>query len=278
MRAQVYESHVDIVGSEGGRAVRRIRPVSKVLNVSAYKFVTLDDTPALRESIRSHAERHQLKGTVLLATEGINLVLAGDVAALHDFIAWLRLDSRFAALACKQSHSDRVPFRHLRVKVKGTIINIGTADGSATIRPDIERAPALSPATLTRWLEAGCDDNGREVVVLDTRNAFEVDHGRFAGALDWRLRSFGEFPAALTRHRAEIEGKTVVTYCTGGIRCEKAALLMRNAGLADVWQLDGGILHYLEQTQAPHWRGECFVFDERETLDPALRPRQPQTA
>jgi UPF0176 protein len=110
-------------------------------------------------------------------------------------------------------------------------------------------------------------------VTLDTRNAFEVDHGTFEGAIDWRLTKFSDFPAALDAHKRELEGKTVISFCTGGIRCEKAALYMREAGLHDVWQLEGGILKYFEETGGTHFRGECFVFDERESLDKSLSPR-----
>jgi UPF0176 protein len=112
-------------------------------------------------------------------------------------------------------------------------------------------------------------DEGRPVVMLDTRNGFEVDAGAFAGALDWRLARFSDFPAAAQAHAAELQGKTVVSYCTGGIRCEKAALWMQQAGIPHVLQLDGGILRYFEDVPgAPHWQGSCFVFDERVALDP----------
>ena len=108
-------------------------------------------------------------------------------------------------------------------------------------------------------------------MLLDTRNAFEVDYGSFAGALDWRLERFTQFPDAAARHRSELEGKTVVSYCTGGIRCEKAALYLREEGI-DAFQLDGGILGYFEAVGADHWTGDCFVFDEREALSPGLEP------
>ena len=108
--------------------------------------------------------------------------------------------------------------------------------------------------------------------MLDTRNGFEVDIGRFRGAVDWRLARFGEFPAALAKHRGQFTGKTVVSYCTGGIRCEKAALAMRASGIEHAMQLDGGILAWFEQTGGAHFDGRCFVFDERIALDPALAP------
>jgi UPF0176 protein len=242
--------------------------VKSILNISAYKFVSLDGTARWRESIHSHAQAQSLKGTVLLADEGINLFVAGAEEKLRGFLAWLTSHAVFADLPVKESWSDGVPFGRLRVKVKPEIIRMN----HPTIRPQTARAPAVDARTLARWLDAGIDDTGREVVLLDTRNAFEVDRGRFRGAHDWRLRKFSEFAQALPVHRAEFEGKTVVSYCTGGIRCEKAALLMAEAGMPNVLQLDGGILKYLEETGGEHFEGDCFVFDEREALNGALAP------
>jgi UPF0176 protein len=242
--------------------------VKPILNVSAYRFVELADAAGWAERIRVEAERCSLKGTLLLAEEGINLVVAGNAAAVSDFMAWLAAQAPFAGLEQKTSWSDSVPFRKLVVKVKPEIIRMN----HPTIRPQQGRAPALAPQTLKRWLDTGVDDAGRPVVTLDARNAFEVAHGRFRAAHDWRIARFSDFPGALQQHRAELEGKTVVSYCTGGIRCEKAALLMQQAGLADVWQLDGGILNYLEQTGGTHFEGNCFVFDQRAALDDTLAP------
>jgi len=246
-------------------------PVDPILNISAYLFTQLADTGALRESIRSQASARALKGTVLLAEEGINLFLAGEAAPLREFVAWLRSDTRFAGLDPKESWSGERPFGKLLVKVKREIIRMN----HPAIRPQDERAPSVDAATLARWLAAGVDDAGREVVTLDTRNAFEVDHGRFRGALDWRLARFSDFPQALQARRGELEGKTVVSYCTGGIRCEKAALLMRDAGLPHVLQLDGGILKYFEEAGGRHFDGQCFVFDQREALSDTLGPALP---
>jgi UPF0176 protein len=142
-----------------------------------------------------------------------------------------------------------------------------------TIRPAQGRAPAVDARTLKRWLDAGHDDEGRPVVTLDTRNAFEVDHGRFQGAIDWRITKFTEFPAKVLAHREALQGKRVVSYCTGGIRCEKAAIYMAEAGIDHVVQLEGGILRYFEEAGGAHFHGHCFVFDEREALDPALVPK-----
>jgi UPF0176 protein len=242
---------------------------SPVLNVSAYRFVPLDALDARRQRVHDAAAAADLKGTVLLAEEGINLVLAGEPGGVRAFLGALRADPLFSGLQAKESWSDALPFQRLKVKVKREIIRMNMP----AIRPGLARAPSVAPATLARWLAAGCDDAGRPVVTLDTRNAFEVDAGAFEGALDWRLHRFSDFPEALAAHREELQDKTVVSYCTGGIRCEKAALLMQAMGLEHSCQLEGGILKYFEETEgAPHWRGGCFVFDEREQLASDLAP------
>lgn len=241
-----------------------------ILNISCYLFVGISDPQALRDQLHAHASQLGLKGTVLIAEEGINLFLAGPAADVHAWVDALRADARFAPLAPKESWSDTVPFRKLLVKVKPEIIRMN----HPTIRPDRSpRAPALPAATLKRWLDQGHDDDGRPVVTLDTRNGFEVDVGAFDGAIDWRITKFSEFPDAVKAHRAELEGKTVVSYCTGGIRCEKAALYLADQGLGGpVYQLEGGILKYFEEVGADHYHGDCFVFDERRAVDPGLAP------
>jgi UPF0176 protein len=240
--------------------------VNSVLNISAYRFVALDAPHALREDLLHGAGALGLLGTILLAPEGINLFLAGAQEAVRDFLARLGADPRFADLQVKESWSARQPFRKLRVKVKREIIRMN----HPAVRPAQGRAPAVDAITARRWLERGQDDAGRPVVTLDTRNGFEADHGSFEGAIDWRLSRFSEFPQAFEAHRAQLEGKTIISFCTGGIRCEKAAIYMREAGLDHVWQLDGGILGYLQETGGAYFKGNCFVFDEREALDPQL--------
>ncbi len=242
---------------------------ARFLNLSAYAFVPLERLAARRDAIEASARACGVKGTVLLADEGINLFVAGPAADVREWMAQLRADPALAALDAKESWSASCPFRHLRVKIKREIIRMNQPQ----VQPAAGRAPAIDAATLKRWLDAGHDDTGRALVLLDTRNAFEVDAGAFAGAIDWRLDKFSDFPAALQAHRDELAGHSVVTYCTGGIRCEKAALALRAAGLEQVWQLDGGVLRYFEsQPGAPHWRGQCFVFDDRASLAPDLRP------
>lgn len=236
--------------------------MNAILNISCYLFVPLPDAAALRDLLHARALAAELKGTILLAEEGINMFLAGPAAAVRGFVEALRADARFAELNPKESWSDTVPFRKMLVKVKREIIRMD----HPAIRPANGRAPSVSPATLHRWLDQGHDDEGRPVVTLDTRNAFEVDAGAFDDAIDWRIAKFTEFPPALAAHKAALAGKTVVSYCTGGIRCEKAAILMREQGLEHVYQLEGGILKYFEETDGAHYHGGCFVFDERAVL------------
>ena len=240
--------------------------MNQVLNIAGYKFAALEQPEELQQRLHASAEALGLRGTILLAQEGINLFLAGEPAHVETFLQTLRGDSRLADFQATQTWSAAQPFRKLRVKVKREIIRMN----QPAIRPAQQRAPAVDPATAKRWLDQGHDDEGRAVVLLDTRNGFEVDHGSFTGALDWRLRSFGDFPQALATHRHELKGKTVLSFCTGGIRCEKAALHMRDSGVEHVWQLDGGILRYLQETGGAHFEGACFVFDEREALDARL--------
>lgn len=240
-----------------------------ILNLSTYKFVTLADAATLRAQIQGQANACRLKGTVLLAEEGINLFVAGPEAGARAFIDYLRSDARLADLAPKESWSETIPFKRMNVKLKREIIRMN----EPAIRPEAGRAPSVAPQVLARWLAQGHDDAGRPVVTLDTRNAFEVDHGTFEGAIDWRISKFSEFPAAVQTHRAQLEGKTVVSFCTGGIRCEKAGIYLQEQGLEHIYQLEGGILKYFELTDgAPGWKGSCFVFDEREALGAQLVP------
>ncbi|BDV31435.1 sulfurtransferase [Microbacterium terricola] len=241
----------------------------RVLNIAAYLFTRIDDPAGLRPLLRERATASGLKGTIILAEEGVNLFLAGDEAPLRSFVDDLRTDHRFAALTTKDSWSAEQPFARMLVKVKREIIRMDRP----TIVPAAGRAPAVEPETLRRWLDQGHDDTGRDVVLLDTRNAFEVEYGTFDGALDLRIERFTQFPDAVAAHGDELAGKTVVSFCTGGIRCEKAAIHLRESGV-DAWQLDGGILGYFEHAGGAHFSGDCFVFDEREALGADLAARR----
>ncbi len=235
-------------------------------SIAAYCFVHVDDPRALADAIEPIARDHGLLGSVLVAEEGLNLFLAGGRCGIDRFLAWLKADARFAGIEVKFSGSGRQPFARLKVKVKREIIAFRRDDAS----PLQGRAPAVAPEVLARWLQQGHDDSGRAVVMLDTRNREEVAYGTFAGALTLPIDNFTDLPGAVTAQRDRLAGTTVVSFCTGGIRCEKAALWMRAQGMDNVLQLDGGILGYFERVGGTGYEGRCFVFDERVALDPEL--------
>lgn len=239
-----------------------------IVNIAAYKFVTFEADALNRERFLAQCRQLDLKGTILLSPEGINLFLAGMRDAIDSFLAWLRTDARFTDIEVKESRSATQPFQRMLVKLKPEIITMR----HPLIKPELGRAPAVSPVTLKRWLDAGYDDAGRPVVMLDTRNGFEVEVGSFEGAVDYKLGKFSEFPDLVAERREDFKGKTVVTFCTGGIRCEKAAIHMQSTGFDSVYQLDGGILKYFEEIGSAHYFGECFVFDERRAVDQRLTP------
>ena len=244
----------------------------RIVNLAAYRFVTIDAIDLWRAQLSERCEALGLRGTILLAPEGINLFVAGTPEAAGAFVAFLRDDplfeGKFADLSFKESFSETQPFRRMLVKRKREIITMK----KPAIQPELGRAPSVDAPTLKRWLDEGRDDEGRPVVMLDTRNAFEVDVGTFEDAVDYRITKFSEFPSVVEAHREQFEGKTVVSFCTGGIRCEKAAIHMKEVGIDHVYQLEGGILKYFEEVGGAHYRGECFVFDYRTALNPQLEP------
>jgi len=239
-----------------------------MINTAAYQFVTIQDPQTLAASVLAQAEHCALKGSVLVAVEGINVFLAGKADQIGAFYAWLQADARFAQMRIKYSKSVHRPFARLKVKIKPEIINFRRNAASPLCR----RAPSVRPVVLREWLRKGKDDRGRPLVLLDTRNAQEVAYGTFQGALTLPIEKFTELPGALEPHRAVLTDATVVSFCTGGIRCEKAALWMQSEGMDNVLQLDGGILGYFEEVGGEGYEGRCFVFDERVALNPELKP------
>jgi len=246
-----------------------------IANTAAYHFTAVADPDALCATLRERATAAQLRGTILVAGEGINLFLAGAEAQIDGFYAALRADARFAGLRVKTSYSRMQPFARLKAKVKPEIISFRIDDGQPLAYP---RAPSIDPATVQRWLRQGHDDAGKPVVMLDTRNTQEIEYGTFQDALVLPITKFTDLPEALAPHREALKDSTVVSFCTGGIRCEKAALWMRNDGMDNVLQLDGGILGYFEAVGGEGYDGRCFVFDERVALDAALQPLVDQDA
>jgi UPF0176 protein len=240
------------------------------VNIAAYKFITLDNLEAMRTQYQALCHELGLKGTVLLTPEGINMFLSGPREQVDHYLAWVKSDERLADLEWKESLSDEQSHKRMLVKIKEEIITMRMP----LIQPELGRAPAVDAKTLKRWLDQGVDDEGVPVVMMDTRNAFEVDVGTFDNTLDYRIDKFSEFPEVVAAQKDELEGKTVVTFCTGGIRCEKAAIHMQNIGYQRVYQLEGGILKYFEEVGGEHYTGDCFVFDYRTALNPQLQPTE----
>lgn len=233
----------------------------RLLNVSFYRFTRLTDPRAWKARLESQLSSLDVKGTLLLAEEGLNGFLAGPVEAVRAALAILEAHPEFKGLWTKESFSGFVPFRKLAVKVKKEIVTFRVPGHS----PLEAEAPRLSPAELAEWYE-----RGEEFSILDTRNVYEARLGKFVGAEVLPIGRFADFPAAVEKLPPEWKKRKIVTYCTGGIRCEKAAPFLRAQGFENVYQLDGGILHYFEQMGGKHWEGECFVFDDRIALGPDL--------
>ncbi len=236
--------------------------MNSVVNIAVYKFVTLDDLDRRRAELLALSERLLLKGKILLSEEGINLFLAGSRDAIDEFLASLRRESVFSDIDVKESFSEHQPFKRMLVKVKKEIIAFGVAG----IDPRAETSRRISAKQLKKWL-----DEGLPVTLLDVRNNFEFEIGTFDDAIPIGVRHFRSFLDAISTLPDDIKDRPIVTFCTGGIRCEKAGPLLERFGFSDVYQLDGGILKYFEECGGEHYHGDCFVFDQRVALDADLR-------
>lgn len=236
--------------------------MNSIVNIAVYKFVTLDRLPERRLELLELCNGLGLMGTILLAPEGINSFLAGTREAIEEYLATIRQQPEFADLEVKESLADRQPFNRMLVRLKKEII----AFGMPGIDPARYTSPRLPAKELKRWL-----DEGRDVKLLDTRNDYEYATGTFDNAIRLKLEEFRDFPQAVAEQLPEeMKEQTVVTFCTGGIRCEKAAPFMESVGFKQVYQLEGGILKYFEECGGAHYHGECFVFDQRVGVDPEL--------
>ncbi len=234
-----------------------------IVNVTAYKFVGIDDLSRLRQELLELCFDEHIRGTILISAEGINFSVAGTragVGALKDFFA---ADVRFNDLIYKESLSHAKPYARMLVKIKKEIIPLGRDD----IEPEKFTGPHISPQELKQWL-----DEGREFTLLDTRNNYEIDYGTFEKATILKLRHFRDFPQAVEEQLdPSVKKKPMVMFCTGGVRCEKASPALLKQGFEKVYQLDGGILNYFIECGGAHYQGDCFVFDERIAIDPALQ-------
>ena len=232
-----------------------------ITNISTYKFAHMTGLKELRERLLKLCKSMELKGTILLSTEGVNLFIAGPAEAVDTLVAELRSLPGLEDLTPKVSLSEEQPFRRMLVRIKKEIIAFGVEG----IDPSKYTSRHLPPQELKKWL-----DEDREVLLFDTRNDYEVKMGTFKGAVPAQVDHFRDFPAAVAKLPEEWKKKLIVTFCTGGIRCEKAAPFMEREGFEQVWQLDGGILKYFEECGPAHYDGECFVFDQRVGVDPGL--------
>lgn len=239
-----------------------IAPLFRV--AALYHFTRLPDPETLRAPLQAACEAHRIKGTLLLAREGINGTIAGLPEALDAVLAHIRALPGCENLDIKYSAAPEMPFHRMKVRVKREIVTMG--------EPDID--PTLSVGTYVAAEDWNALIADPETVVIDTRNDYEVAIGTFAGAVDPQTPTFRDFPAWFRAHRDELLAgkKRVAMFCTGGIRCEKSTAFLRAEGVEEVYHLKGGILKYLEQVPAQQslWQGECFVFDERVSLGHGL--------
>lgn len=233
----------------------------RVKNVAGYRFVDLPDRDALIPVFQSVCDDAGLKGTILVAPEGINFFLAGSEEGLDRFIHHLERDDRFEGVPLKVSFTDYQPFNRMNVRRKQEIISVGLEH----VRPADGTGATITPEAFKAKLDAG-----EPVHVLDTRNDYELRIGTFANAIDLDIPSFRAFPEAIQGLPDSMKDEEVVMFCTGGIRCEKASIIMMEAGFTKVKQLQGGILGYFESVGGEHWEGDCFVFDQRVAVNPSL--------
>ena len=224
-----------------------------------YRFVRLEDYENLRGPLLAFCEARGIRGTLLLAEEGINGTIAGTAQAISEVLAYLKKDDRLADLECKFSYNTDRPFLRMKVKLKKEIVTMG--------RPGIDPNQSVGRYASPEEWNTLVDDP--ECLVIDTRNDYEVEIGTVQGAINPNTTSFSEFPEWVEKNLDPSKHKKVAMFCTGGIRCEKSTSLLVSMGFEDVWHLQGGILNYLEKTpvEQTRWDGECFVFDSRVSVD-----------
>lgn len=238
--------------------------MSKIVVCALYKFVTLENHTALRSPLTQLLEAHAIRGTLLLASEGINGTVAGSREAIDQLKAWFAADERFSGIDYKESLVDTQPFYRSKVKLKREIVTMGVEG----IDPRQVVGTYVEPQ---EWNALIADP---DVLLIDTRNDYEVKIGTFKGAVNPETSSFREFPDYVRSHLDPAQHRKVAMFCTGGIRCEKSTAFLKEQGFEEVYHLHGGILKYLEEVPAQEsmWQGECFVFDNRVTVNHELEP------
>jgi len=236
--------------------------MSSCIVSALYKFVRLDDFETLREPLLTLMKNNQVKGTILLAHEGINGTISGPEKGVSAVLDWLQKDQRLDPLDVKESEYFEAPFHRSKVKLKKEIVTMGVED----IDPAASAGTYVDPEQWNDLISA------EDVIVIDTRNNYEVEIGSFKNAINPHTDSFREFPAYADEHLAEFKDKKIAMFCTGGIRCEKSTAYLKQQGFNDVYHLQGGILKYLEKVNPEEslWQGECFVFDDRVAVNHQL--------
>jgi UPF0176 protein len=227
-------------------------------HITAYKFCPLSNLPVLRDELFSECQQLGLLGTVLLSEEGININLAGDKQAIDIFQD--QMTQRVSDLFFKRTTTHIKPYHRLLVKIKPEIITFDHPE----IKPDQDTVAYVTPSTLKQWL----DEKQEDLIIIDTRNEYEVAHGKFKQAINLHIDQFTDFPEAIKSVKDRYGDKRIVIYCTGGVRCEKAGPLMKNMHYQEVFQLEGGILNYFSKCGSEHYEGNCFVFDDRIVVNP----------
>ena len=230
------------------------------VNIAGYRFIDLPDRDELRAPFLEICLELKLKGTVLLSPNGINFFVAGTHEAIEQYVSFLEEDERFQGISLHISYSEYQPFKRMLVRLKNEIISLGMDE----IKPAERKGQYIQPKEFKKWL-----DEGKEIMILDTRNDYELRVGTFENAIDLDIKSFREFPEA-TKKLEQDKTTPVVMFCTGGIRCEKASVVMENQGWENVYQIKGGILGYFKECGGAHWNGDCFVFDKRVSVNSEL--------
>ena len=233
----------------------------KFLNIAGYKFVAIPDRDNLRQPFKEKCDSLDLKGTILLSYEGINIFVAGLESNIIVFRDWLVENEHFKDIPFKESNSDSQPFNRMNVRLKNEIISVGL--------PNFDRVDSEEGRIFPNELHERLS-NDEDIVLLDTRNTYETRLGSFQNSIELGIRTFRAFPEAVANMDESLKDKQIVMFCTGGVRCEKASVIMRDAGFSNVRQLEGGILGYFQEVGGEHWDGECFVFDKRVALKPDL--------
>ena len=233
----------------------------KYLNIAGYKFITIPDRNNLRQPFKHKCDSLELKGTILLSHEGINIFVAGLESNIIKFREWVVEDERFNDISFKESTSDSQPFNRMNVRLKNEIISVGL--------PNFDRIDSEDGRIFPNELHQRLSNN-EDIVLLDTRNTYETRLGSFHNSIELGIKTFRAFPEAVSNMDDSFKDKQIVMFCTGGVRCEKASVIMRDAGFTNIRQLEGGILGYFQEVGGDHWDGECFVFDKRVALKPGL--------